>query len=377
MTSGSEATETSVPVKNVGESGVSSGQSVSTKAEDPPAAKSKATKPTQKGGSSSGVNLGGGRNMAGARKEAFSAAAKGKSIVSGDVGKENVIQGFIPQGRSATYLPLLKSGATYRLTRFFGSQSKTIYRVADPTVTISLSWNSVLSEFKDSSVCFPEDRFRFHDHKEFAAAADKRGVLSLSSTTASRVAWFECIATIDDVVHGAEWYYIGCRQCHTKAIKGPTTLMCKKCGKHEIDAVPQYHSKLSVYDHKDQAVFVLLGHAGEELTGKKAAELVDSYYKVNNIEEEAHIVPVPQALLSTIGQTRKFVVKVSTYNLTGKAQSLTVTKVLPFEEEEHEVNIAAQAGEAPENGTEDQAEESVKRGADVIEGEEPKRSKLG
>ncbi|CAH8383981.1 unnamed protein product [Eruca vesicaria subsp. sativa] len=192
-----------------------------------------------------------------------------------------------------------------------------------------------------------------------------------------KVAWFECTATIDDVLHGAGWYYIGCRDCHTKAIKGPTTLMCKKCGKHEIDGVPQYHSKLSVYDHKDQAVFVLLGDAGEELTGKKAAELVDSYYQANQIQEEDHIVPVPQALTNTIGQTRKFIVKVSAYNLTGKFQSLTVTKVFPLEEEEPEVNIGDEAGESPVNDVEDEAVESVKRGGDVIEGEEAKRPKLG
>ena len=35
-----------------------------------------------------------------------------------------------------------------------------------------------------------------------------------------------------------------------------------------------------MYDHNDQAVFVVLGDAGEELTGKKANELVDRYYQV-------------------------------------------------------------------------------------------------
>lgn len=35
-----------------------------------------------------------------------------------------------------------------------------------------------------------------------------------------------------------------------------------------------------MYDSRDQAVFVLLGDAGEELTGKKAAALVESYYEV-------------------------------------------------------------------------------------------------
>ncbi|CAH8381988.1 unnamed protein product [Eruca vesicaria subsp. sativa] len=300
MTSGKESAVPSVRVKNLGATGISSGHLNSTRLEDLSATKSSAIKPSPKRGSSSGVNLAGGR------KEAISAAAKGKSIVSDVV-------------------------VALRLIFVFYYGFKSIHRCRYPRDTL-------ISQL---------------------------------------VAWFECTATIDDVDHGAGWYYIGCRVCHTKAIKGPTTLMCKKCGKHEIDAVPQYHSKLNVYDHKDQAVFVFLGDAGEELTGKKAAELVDNYYQVNGIEEEDHIVPVPQALINTIGQTRKFVVKVSAYNLTGKSQSVTVTKVFPLEEEEPEVNIGDEAGEAPVANMEDEAEESVKRSADVIEGEEAKRSKLG
>ncbi|KAF2594233.1 hypothetical protein F2Q70_00044221 [Brassica cretica] len=92
-----------------------------------------------------------------------------------------------------------------------------------------------------------------------------------------------------------------------------------------------YLSKLSVYDQKDQAVFVVLGDAGEELTGKKAAELVERYYQANEDVGEDHIVPVPQAMIDTLGQTRKFIVKVSDHNLNGKSQTLTVTKVLPLE----------------------------------------------
>ncbi|CAN6827227.1 unnamed protein product [Brassica oleracea] len=155
-------------------------------------------------------------------------------------------------------------------------------------------------------------------------------LFSYMNQAAAKVAWFECTSTIDDVVHGSGWYYIGCGVCHTKATKGPTTLMCKKCGKSEIDGVAQYLSKLSVYDQKDQAVFVVLGDAGEELTGKKAAELVERYYQANEDVGEDHIVPVPQAMIDTIGQTRKFIVKVSDHNLNGKSQTLTVTKVLPL-----------------------------------------------
>ncbi|KAG2274076.1 hypothetical protein Bca52824_056631 [Brassica carinata] len=405
--------------------------------------------------------------------------------------QERVIQGFICYGRIKTYLPHLKAGATYRLNKFFGSKCKTIYRVAEPSVTISFSWNYVLSVLEDSSIRFPEDRFRIHGFREFEAASDLRGdlydyighiklvngkvpndsllldeaeivasrrvelhvqthddpvlklylwdnaafefcekfkayggtarvilvitlnpkrfggVISLSSMASSRVfldsdvqetlfylswlnsnldvasgvnaevvtkpetatlgelfsymnqasakvAWFECTTTIDDVVHCSGRYYIGCGVCHTKATKGPTTLMCKKCGKSEIVGVAQYMSKLSVYDHNEQAVFVVLGDAGEELTGKKAAELVKRYF-----------------------QTRKFIVKVSNHNLTAKTQTLTVTKMLPLEAPEPEGNLGENVGEEADNEREDYADESVKRGVDGIESEGVKRAKCG
>ncbi|CAG7896420.1 unnamed protein product [Brassica rapa] len=417
--------------------------------------------------------------------------------------EETIIQGFIPAGRMDTYLPHMRAGGIYRLHNFFGSNNKTLYRVSEPSVTITFSSTSVLSDLEDSSVCFPEDRFRFYGYEEFNAACDLKGdlydyvghiklvngqvlndslvvdeaeiastrrvllhvqthdgpvmkmylwdkaasdfgerfkasggtasvilvttlnpkryggALCLSSMASSRifmdsdvqatrdylnwlnsnldvakrvdadvvtktetvtigelfsymkqadakvVAWFECIATIGDVVHGSGWYYIGCGGCHTKATKGPTTLMCKKCGKSDIVGVAQYLAKISVYDNNDQAVFVLLGDSGHELSGKKASELVESYFEANEDEGSDHLVPVPQALIDTIGQTRKFIVKVSTHNLTGKTQTLTVTKVLTPEDPDIGVNLEESDGER------------VKRAAENIEGEEPKRAKCG
>ncbi|KAL0825274.1 hypothetical protein Bca101_048951 [Brassica carinata] len=369
--------------------------------------------------------------------------------------EESVIQGFIPYGRIETYLPHMKAGCTYRLNKFFGSKSNTIYRVAEPDVTISFSWNSVLSVPEDSSIRFPEDQFRIHGVREFDAASELRGdlydyighiklvngkvpsdsllldeaeiaaprrvelhvqthddpvmklylwdkaafefcekfkasggtarvilvttlnpkrfggILSLSAMASSRVfldsdvqetlfylnwlnsnldvasrvnaevvvkpepatlgelfsymnqasskvAWFECTTTIDDVVHGSGWYL----------------------------------TKLSVYDHNDQAVFVVLGDADEELTGKNATELVERYYQANDSVGGDHIVPVPQAMIDTIGQTRKFIAKVSNHNLTAKTQTLTaktqtltVTKVLPPDAPEPEGNLGENVGE--------------------------------
>ncbi|KAL0730785.1 hypothetical protein Bca4012_026879 [Brassica carinata] len=153
-------------------------------------------------------------------------------------------------------------------------------------------------------------------------------LFSYMKQESAKEAFFECTATIDDVVHGSPWYYISCSGCHTKATKGPTSLMCTKCGKVNIAGVPQYRAKLSVYDNSAQAIFVLLGDAGCELTGKHASELVRSYFEVNGNKGDDHEVPVPEALISTIGQRHKFCVKVTEHNLSGKTRALTVTKIL-------------------------------------------------
>ncbi|CDY54253.1 BnaCnng26530D [Brassica napus] len=81
----------------------------------------------------------------------------------------------------------------------------------------------------------------------------------------AKVAWFECIATIGDVAHGSSWYL----------------------------------AKISVYDNDDQASFVLLGGVGHELSGKKASELVEKYFEANENVGDDHLVPVPQALIDS------------------------------------------------------------------------------
>ncbi|XP_009140849.2 uncharacterized protein LOC103864829 [Brassica rapa] len=193
---------------------------------------------------------------------------------------------------------------------------------------------------------------------------------------ASKVAWFECIATIDDVVQGSAWYYISCDGCNSKAVKGPTSMICnnKKCGKREVTGVPQYLTRLSVYDKKEQAVFVILGDAGKELTGKHAAELVAKYFEANDGVGAEHCVPVPQALLDTIGQTRKFIVKVSDHNLKGKIQSITVTKILPLEAPLPSV-VGEESGSS--GGLGDTAGDRARKAAETLESDAAKRSKSG
>nr|VDC58188.1 unnamed protein product [Brassica rapa] len=80
-------------------------------------------------------------------------------------------------------------------------------------------------------------------------------------------------------------------------------------------------ARLSVYDNSEQAVFVLLGDAGRALTGKHASELVSNYFEANANEGVDQEVPVPEALINTIGQSHKFCVKVTKHNLSGKTRS--------------------------------------------------------
>ncbi|KAF3595501.1 hypothetical protein DY000_02024716 [Brassica cretica] len=397
--------------------------------------------------------------------------------------------------RIETYLPHMFAGSIYRLNNFYGSKSKNVYRVAEPDVIISFTWNYVLSVLLNIPVPFPEDRFRFYGYEEFEAACDLKGdlyddvlfnitadyvghlklvneqasrsllqeefcgpvmklylwdkaaaafcekfkalgkpptvilvttvnpkrfggALTLSSFSSLRVffdmdvqatreylawvnaeivtkaetatigellsymkhegekvAWFECTATIDDVVRDSAWYYIACGGCKTKTTKGPTTLMCKKCGKTDIVGATEYLTKIAVYDNNDHASFVLLGDAGRELAGMKASELVESYFEANESVGDDHVVLVPHSLTDSIGQTRTFIIKVSKHNLDGKTQSLTVTKVLPLEVPTIEGNIDEDVEEEPADDNDGGADVTVKRNFDGIESGETKRAK--
>ncbi|KAL0647896.1 hypothetical protein Bca4012_046187 [Brassica carinata] len=114
-------------------------------------------------------------------------------------------------------------------------------------------------------------------------------------------------------------------------------LMCGPCTSPEFcrellsKLYIRYRAQISVYDNSDQAVFVLLGDAGFELTGKHAAELVSSYFEANGDQGVTQEVPFPEALISTIGQKHNFCVKVTKHNFDGKSRSLTVTKILPLD----------------------------------------------
>lgn len=56
----------------------------------------------------------------------------------------------------------MEPGSVYSLLNLYGSKNKPVYRVADHSVTVSYSRDSVMWVLKDSPVPFDEHRFRFH-----------------------------------------------------------------------------------------------------------------------------------------------------------------------------------------------------------------------
>ena len=98
-------------------------------------------------------------------------------------------------------------------------------------------------------------------------------------------------------------------------------------------------------------------------------------------------MPVPESLISTIGQTHKFCVKVTDHNFSGSTRAITVTKILPLDtpsptESSLGNAIAATSEEAVQTGSDvcgsskshgDSADEESKRTFESVDPEKVKR----
>ncbi|XP_048602061.1 uncharacterized protein LOC125580854 [Brassica napus] len=190
---------------------------------------------------------------------------------------------------------------------------------ATPTVLLVTTGKLCLSSMSSSRVFFDEE---VDPTKEYLAwlttnpfvtslvnpvEVVKAETLTISEIAAflkhqpAQVAYFDCNATIDDVKLGTEWYYIACKDCQTKLNRGPTILLCPKCGNENATAVANYRVELSVYDNDEQCTFIILGDAGKDLTGRKATELIDAYVQENGGDAAELEVPLPQCFIDTIG----------------------------------------------------------------------------
>ena len=109
--------------------------------------------------------------------------------------------------------------------------------------------------------------------------------------------------------------------------------------------------------------------------------------KANGDKGAEDEVPVPEALISIIGQTHRFCVKVTDHNFSGNTRAITVTKVLSQDIPPHTEalvgnNNAAASKETmltrdevsePSKSRGDCANEESKRGYDTADPEKAKR----
>ncbi|KAF2570838.1 hypothetical protein F2Q70_00005198 [Brassica cretica] len=73
-------------------------------------------------------------------------------------------------------------------------------------------------------------------------------------------AFFECTATIDDVVHGSTWYYIACSGCHSKATKGPTSMVCTNTKCEKVNTTGSVYKLNNFYGSKNKPVYRVADH---------------------------------------------------------------------------------------------------------------------
>ena len=88
-------------------------------------------------------------------------------------------------------------------------------------------------------------------------------------------------------------------------------------------------------------------------------------------------MPVPQALLDTIGQTHKFIVEVSDLNFSGKTQTITVTKVFPPEAPHHVALLEEHAVPSTSDDILKTGGDRVRQASESLESAEAKRCKNG
>ncbi|CAF2165048.1 unnamed protein product [Brassica napus] len=346
-----------------------------------------------------------------------------------------VIQGFISPGRIKKYLPDLKQGSVYTLKNFYGSRNKTMYRVADHIATVSFTWNSELSVLYEIPTSFDEDRFRFHSYEDFEANCDLKGDLYDVVGHMKLVNGQTLIErpTLDEVKIDTTRHIM----VHVQSHDGPVMKLylwdqaaadfCKKFNSYDntptVLLVTAVNTKrlggtLALTSMSPTRVFmdydvqptidyfnwlgsnpeIAMQVSADVVTKRETLTIADifSYMKqesaklgtilhavdamlrlpkANESEGDDHEVPVPEALISTIGQTHKFCVKVTEHNFSGSTRAITVTRILsldkpPPTEASVGSKIAATSGETVQTGNEvcepsktpgDSADEESKR----------------
>ncbi|CAN6874388.1 unnamed protein product, partial [Brassica oleracea var. botrytis] len=281
-------------------------------------------------------------------------------------------QGFIGQNRRNQYEKELQRGSIYTLTNFYASNSKVMYHVADQRLVICISHASALSKDEEDIEGILTERFRVRSFSEFEANCDLRGdlhdvvghlklvdgqalhqhpVLCTNDNSASRKVMVHLQLKDGPVMNvylwdeAAESFRIKFdASAVTPIVLLVTTVNPKRLGgklclssmsssrvflDEEVDPTKEYLAWLTTNPSVTSLVnSVEVVKAGTLTIGEIAAFLKRQPAQENGGDAAELEVPLPQCFIDTIGQTKKFRIKVAHYNFTSTRLSLTATKIV-------------------------------------------------
>uniref|UniRef100_A0A0D3CGP0 DUF223 domain-containing protein n=1 Tax=Brassica oleracea var. oleracea TaxID=109376 RepID=A0A0D3CGP0_BRAOL len=281
-------------------------------------------------------------------------------------------QGFIGQNRRNQYEKELQRGSIYTLTNFYASNSKVMYHVADQRLVICISHASALSKDEEDIEGILTERFRVRSFSEFEANCDLRGDLHdvvghLKLVDGQTLHQRPVLCTNDDsasqkvMVHlqlkngpvmnvylwdeAAESFRLKFdASAATPTVLLVTTVNPKRLGgklylssmsssrvflDEEVDPTNEYLAWLTTNPSVTSLVNPVEVVKAETLTiGEIAAFLKRQPAQENGGDAAELEVSLPQCFIDTIGQTKKFRIKVAHYNFTSTQLSLTAIKIV-------------------------------------------------
>ncbi|KAH0903923.1 hypothetical protein HID58_043426 [Brassica napus] len=210
-------------------------------------------------------------------------------------------------------------GSIYTLTNFFASNNKMMYGVADQKLVICITHTSIMSKLEENIEGIPSQCFRIHSFADFEANCDLRGdlhgKLCLSPMSSSRVFLGHDVDPTKDFLN-----WLTANPAAVSLVNPVEVVNVETLTIREIAAF--------IKRQPAKCTFIILGDVGQEMTGRKATELIDSYAEENGGDGAELEVPLPQCFIGTIGQTNKFRIKVAHFNFTSNRLSLIVTKIV-------------------------------------------------
>ncbi|KAL0658091.1 hypothetical protein Bca4012_078676 [Brassica carinata] len=285
-----------------------------------------------------------------------------------------VAQGFIGQNRRNQYEKELKRGMIYTLTNYYASNNKVMYHVADQRLVICISHASELRKVEEDIEAILTERFRIHSFADFEANCDLRG--DLHDVVGH-------LKLVDG--HPLHERPILCIKDDSASRKVLVHLQLKDGPVINVylwdEAAVNFRVKFDACADTPTVVLVTTVNP-KRLGGNISHSILD--FLITQIQLDNPIrkwgdaaeldVPRHECFTDTIGQTKKFRIKVGHYNFTSTRMSLTATKIVSAAELPPK-NLPLKTPAVTEVENTELAESSGGGASAIEEEKKPKRAK--